>query len=168
VPSLAAANIVPVPFPATSAEAVTPARKEARADVRPAAALEKAEEKVTVAGAVRSREAPGASAKSAGPAALPPTTPPALGAAQSPMLKPLAPAALSDAAGGTGARGLPVGEDKASGKLDENELPGPWLKRLLDLREQGKFKELREELARFRKVHPDVVLPKSLTELPAG
>ena len=35
---------------------------------------------------------------------------------------------------------------------------------LLELREQKKTRELREEIVRFRKRHPDVVLPKSLTE----
>ena len=58
-------------------------------------------------------------------------------------------------------------EDKLSEKFAEDERPGPWLKRLLELREQNKFKELREQLVRFKKAHPDVVLPKVLTELPA-
>ncbi len=42
-----------------------------------------------------------------------------------------------------------------------------WLKRIEELRAQGKLKEAREELAKFRKQHPDVVLPKALAELPA-
>ncbi len=46
------------------------------------------------------------------------------------------------------------------------EAPGPWIKRMQELRDAGKLKELRAELERFKKAHPDVVLPKSLTELP--
>ena len=43
--------------------------------------------------------------------------------------------------------------------------PGPWLKRLMELREQNKLKELRAELVRFQNAHPNVVLPKVLTEV---
>ena len=50
-------------------------------------------------------------------------------------------------------------------ELAKNESAGPWLKRMLNLHAQGKLKELREELARFKKAYPDVALPKSLSEL---
>jgi len=97
-------------------------------------------------------------------------TPQASGAA-APVRTPSADAARSNtqatkAAESAGVRGLGKEEYQASGKADADERPGPWLKRLLELREQGKLKELREELVRFKKAHPDVVLPKSLTELP--
>lgn len=48
-----------------------------------------------------------------------------------------------------------------------DDRPGPWIERMLELRRQAKWKELREELARFRKRHPDVTLPHALTHLPA-
>ncbi|MEP7156357.1 MAG: hypothetical protein ABI905_11330 [Betaproteobacteria bacterium] len=63
--------------------------------------------------------------------------------------------------------GAPPAKFAAGGS---SELPGPWLKRLLELREQGKLKELREELVRFKKAYPEFVLPpslKTLSDLPA-
>ena len=111
--------------------------------------------------------------------AVPTATAPAMPAAPiiattSPLAKQPAPAARQDSArrevhasGLTATAGVSASESRASGKVDDSESPGPWLKRLLELREQGRLKELREELVRFRKIHPDVALPKSLTELPA-
>ena len=51
--------------------------------------------------------------------------------------------------------------------LTKDLRPGPWLKRLHELQEQKKWKELREELAQFQKAHPSVMLPKTLVSLPA-
>ena len=45
--------------------------------------------------------------------------------------------------------------------------PNAWLKRIEELRVQGKLKEAREELARFRKQYPKIELPKALAEMPA-
>lgn len=39
-----------------------------------------------------------------------------------------------------------------------------WIKRILDLRKQGKLKEAEEALAQFRKRYPDYVLPEALRE----
>ena len=180
-PSPAVANVAPAPFPAAAAETVAPARKESRADASVAAAQEPkvVAERTAAAGALRSPDARSVPAKSVLPAVATSAVPAAPAVlAQAPMMKQIAPSAADTALPDrarrdmqtSGAAGLHGNADEASqpsGKHDENERPGPWLKRLLELREQGKFKELREELARFRKAHPDVVLPKSLTELPA-
>lgn len=45
--------------------------------------------------------------------------------------------------------------------------PASWLKRIEEWRLQGKLKEVREELVRFRKQYPNIELPKALAELPA-
>lgn len=45
--------------------------------------------------------------------------------------------------------------------------PNAWLKRIEELRVQGKLKEAREELVRFRKQYPKIELPKALAEMPA-
>lgn len=185
-PSPAVASVAPAPFPAT--DAIAPGRKESRADANLAAAKESKvlAEKVRVAGAIRSAEdvsVPARPVIAGGVATSPvPTAPAAL--APEPMMKQLAPslaaagaapprAALPDRArsetqtsSATGLRGNTTQTYQQSRKSDESENPGPWLKRLLELREQGKLKELREELVRFRKAHPNVVLPKALTELP--
>ncbi len=189
-PAAAVANLMPAPFPATIADAVAPARKEARADARSVAVPEpKAiEEKIAALGAVRSRDAmdaPPTPAVATVPATATPAAPVAI--AQAPMRKQLAPApAATVSAGATvapertplldAARGntqAPGNIDanretfELPGKSDQDDRPGPWLKRLRELREQGKLKELREEIARFKKRHPDVVLPKTLAEMPA-
>lgn len=44
--------------------------------------------------------------------------------------------------------------------------PNAWLKRIEELRVQGKLKEAREELVRFRKQYPKIELPKALAEMP--
>ncbi len=72
----------------------------------------------------------------------------------------------AQSSGTVGVRGFSKDDYKLADKLVADERPGPWLKRLQELREQGKLKELREGIARFQKRHPDVVLPKALTELP--
>ena len=186
-PAAAVAHIAPAPFPATVAEAVAPVRKEARADARTAVVQEAKPvgEKVAVAGALRSRNADDEPVKSVAPAVASPasTSAPAapIAVAQAPAPQRLAPAAaagashapLADAvrsntqaSGAASIRGFAKEEDHLSGKSDIDQRPGPWLKRLRELREQGKLKALRDELVRFRKAHPDVVLPKALTELP--
>ena len=43
------------------------------------------------------------------------------------------------------------------------EPPEVWLKRIQELKKQGKTREVEEELARFRKRYPDFTLPKDLT-----
>jgi hypothetical protein len=167
----------PAPFPATAADAVAPGRKEARADARNTAAPEtkRIEEKVTVAGAVRSREDIDAPAKPAAPMmkqlAPAAAVAPQASVAIAPVRAPLVDAARSNAqapkaSDSAGVGGVGHEENIPSGKADESERPGPWLKRLLELRERGQFKELREQVARFKKFHPDIVLPKTLTELP--
>ena len=64
-----------------------------------------------------------------------------------------------------GVRGIGNEQITATDALAKDSRPGPWLKRMLELREQNKLKELREELARFRNAHPNVVLPKTLAEI---
>lgn len=189
-PASVAAIIAPAPFPAT-AEAIAAARKEVRADAQVGVAPEPKPvgEKISLANSSRARDSFDAPAKPAAAKAAPTPTvaanaaPVAQGAvAQVPMIKQLAtPAAAAtparaqvadaarsntEASASAGVRAFSK-EDKLSEKFAEDERPGPWLKRLLELREQNKFKELREQLVRFKKAHPDVVLPKVLTELPA-
>jgi hypothetical protein len=188
-PAPTVANLAPAPFPATAADAVAPARKEARSDARSDALYAAApeakavKEKAAIAGALHSLDAMNAPEKPAAPAA---TSSPAMPAAAvsvapAPTMKLLAPAASAPQASGAAARaGTQAAKSSVSagirsfsnepypisGKGDADERPGPWLKRLLELREQGRHKELREELVRFKKAHPDVVLPRTLTELP--
>ena len=70
------------------------------------------------------------------------------------------------ASGATGIRAPPQAYAPTE-SFDESKAAGPWLKRMLVLREQNRLKELHEEIARFKKYHPDVVLPKALTSLPS-
>ena len=65
-------------------------------------------------------------------------------------------------AAAVGIRGIGNEQFAATDALAKDSRPGPWLKRMLELRDKHKLKELREELARFRKAHPNVVLPKEL------
>ena len=51
-------------------------------------------------------------------------------------------------------------EDKRAGLLAEP--PAQWLKRIVELRKEGKAKEADEELAKFRKRYPDYSLPAEL------
>ena len=51
-------------------------------------------------------------------------------------------------------------EEKPAGALAES--PAQWLKRILELRKEGKTKEAEEELTRFRKRYPDYRLPAEL------
>jgi hypothetical protein len=50
--------------------------------------------------------------------------------------------------------------EKAAGSI--TEAPAQWLKRIIDLRKEGKTKEADEELAKFRKRYPDYPLPAEL------
>ncbi|HEX9392268.1 MAG TPA: hypothetical protein VF928_13225 [Usitatibacteraceae bacterium] len=66
------------------------------------------------------------------------------------------------------ARSAPMAAPVASARsLAPPPSAADWLKRIEELRAQGKLKEVREELAKFRKQYPDVELPKALAELPA-
>ena len=42
------------------------------------------------------------------------------------------------------------------------EPPNAWMKRILELKEQGKMREFEDELAKFRKQYPDYLLPEEL------
>lgn len=64
-----------------------------------------------------------------------------------------------------GVRGIGQEQIAAADALAKDSRPGPWLKRMLELHEQNKLKELRGELARFQKAHPNVVLPKTLAQI---
>ncbi len=68
-------------------------------------------------------------------------------------------------AAAVGIRGIGNEQITATDALAKDSRPGPWLQRMLELVQQNKLKELREELARFRKAHPNVVLPKTLAEI---
>ena len=155
--SLAPPAYAPRPAPAISAPAAeSVARNESRADapVNPTPEAKRLDEKSALTGAASARDAIGTAPKSAiANAVTAPTavasaaSPTVVGAiAQSPLLKQLEQLGAS-----------------ADSRLQDTR-PGPWLKRLLDLHEQNKLKELREELLRFQKAHPNVVLPKVLTE----
>lgn len=48
---------------------------------------------------------------------------------------------------------------------DKPEPPDAWLKRILELKQQGKTREFEEELEKFRKRHPDFALPEELKTL---
>ncbi len=148
----AAQAIPPAAFPASESVA----RNESRADapVNPIPETKRLAEMAALTGAASAREAIGTAPKSAIANALPApaavtsaASPSVVGAiAQSPLLKPLEQLGAS-----------------ADSRLQDTR-PGPWLKRLLELHEQNKLKELREELLRFQKANPNVVLPKLLTE----
>lgn len=58
------------------------------------------------------------------------------------------------------ASNVPELAEKPAGALVES--PARWLKRIVELRREGKTKEAEEELARFRKRYPDYRLPAEL------
>ena len=172
-PARSVEALAPAPFPATMADAAAPTRKQARTDSRSTEELKSMEEKVAMAGAVQTRkqsDVPATASVRASPANAATTTPPAAVAfAPPPMLKELK--ADTDrsnvhASGATGIRAPPQAYAPTE-SFDESKAAGPWLKRMLVLREQNRLKELHEEIARFKKYHPDVVLPKALTSLPS-
>jgi hypothetical protein len=49
-----------------------------------------------------------------------------------------------------------------SSRAEENLEPAAWIKRILDLRHQGKLKEAAESLDAFRRRYPDYRLPPEL------
>ena len=49
-----------------------------------------------------------------------------------------------------------------------NEPPEAWIKRILELKQQGKIREFDDELARFRKRYPNFRLPEALRESRGG
>ncbi len=185
VTSIPAAPPAASPFPAgvTSIDA----RKEARAEAQIAAIPEanRLAEKNTLADAVGSHDSIAKAPKAASANEAPAPTvvasaasSPTLGAgALLPKLKQLSaaepPRAETTEPRRDHAQAVASGDIRGNGKepiastvaLAKDSRPGPWLKRLMALREQNKLKELREELARFQKAHPNVVLPKTLTEI---
>ena len=172
-PAPAAAATAPaanaVPFPGSSADAGASLRREARADAQPAPVADSKllEKKVAAPESVRANDVLEQTTRARAPTPAPVT-------AQAMPASPARAQALADKsqardayAGASVSGTLAAQASKSAAGGNAVEPPGPWLKRLLELREQGKLKELREELVRFRKAHPDVVLPKSLSELPA-
>ena len=162
----------PAPFPATMADAAAPMSKQARTDARSTEEPKAMEEKVAMAGAMRARkesDVPATASVRATPTNAATTTPPAAVAfAPPPMLKKLEADTDRSNAQASGATGIRAPYQYApTERFDEGKAAGPWLKRMLALREQNRLKELREEIARFKKYHPDVVLPKALTSLPS-
>ncbi len=162
-----AAAPLQTPFPA--AETSSRARSEARVDSEVTAIAEakklRLAEKTALAGAVSTEDVNTIAPKPA--AALAPTvaasaTPPApASVARAPLLKQSASAESSGKLRDQTSAAAPTDA------LTKDLRPGPWLKRLHELQEQKKWKELREELAQFQKVHPSVMLPKTLVSLPA-
>ena len=51
---------------------------------------------------------------------------------------------------------------------ESKESAEAWIKRMEQLLKDGKLKETREELVRFRKTYPQAVLPPELARLPSG
>ncbi len=177
----------------TRKEARADAGAVAVAAAEPKRAREKVEvsgSRIAATGSLRSRDTAdmvaNAPAKPASPAAMPaptaatttaPAPPPPTMKQLAPTPAPAAPspvralefdAARRNAQVAEAEAVRAIGEDKykLADRLVEDQRPGPWLKRMLDMREQGKLKALREEVLRFKKRHPDVVLPKTLAELP--
>lgn len=177
----------PAPFPASDAAV----RNETRSDVHagaPVAAAPQAKrlaENTALASAASSRDAIDAAPKPAIANTIPAPTaaaaaaaPAAQGAvARSSLSKQLAAAApphaetsiqlrdKTDVTAQAGHRALGKEELSPADARVQDIRPGPWLKRLMELREQNKLKELRAELVRFQNAHPNVVLPKVLTEV---
>lgn len=56
---------------------------------------------------------------------------------------------------------LPAAAPPAAVK-EANEPPDAWMKRILELKQQGKMREVEEELAKFRKRYPEFMLPEEL------
>lgn len=171
-PARSVAAVAPAPFPATVADAAAPMSKQARTDGRATEAPRIMEEKVAMAGAMRARkesDVPAAASVRATPTNSALTTAPAAAAfANPPMLKDLkadTDRSNAQASGATAIR-APHPAYAPIESFDESTAAGPWLKRMLALREQNRLKELRDEIARFKKYHPAVILPKSLTSLP--
>lgn len=65
-------------------------------------------------------------------------------------------AAIAPSVSGTASRLQQALADKSS------QSPDVWMKRILELKQQGKMREFEEELAKFRKRYPDFALPEEL------
>ncbi len=162
-----AAAPLQTPFPA--AETSSRARSEARVDSEVTAIAEakklRLAEKTALAGAVSTEDvntiAPKPAAAPAPTVAASATPPAPASVARAPLLKQSASAESSGKLRDQTSAAAPTDA------LTKDLRPGPWLKRLHELQEQKKWKELREELAQFQKVHPSVMLPKTLVSLPA-
>lgn len=156
------AKVVPPAEPAPEPKLLQ--KKEAAAEVSAADALLREK---TVADQVRRTE----SAAVAAAPVPPPTQVAAQAAAPSASMARAAPTAASRAdiaqMDAVKAKDASPAAGKPATGASASEASGPWLKRMLELREQGKLKELREELVRFKKAYPDFVLPKTLADLPA-
>ena len=164
------------------ADTIAPARKELRADSRPVAApeLKAVQEKNVIRGedhapetnvsaAKRVVTSPAATAIAAPGIAAPrereSAAAPKVADSASRQDRANATARNSEQAiASAGMRGLSKDDIALAEILAEDERPGPWLKRLRQLHEQKKLKELREQLVRFKKAHPQVVLPQELIE----
>ena len=116
----------------------------------------------------------GAIATTAPAAATPPTViaspiPPQ--AARAPSAATVAPSAAPLAPQvSAGLRGFSSDLDEKKSKLADKrdeESADAWIKRMTEMKAQGKLKELREDIVRFKKRYPDRLLPKELAELPA-
>ncbi len=155
------------PFPA--AETSSRARSEARVDSEVTAIAEakklRLAEKTALAGAVSTEDvntiAPKPAAAPAPTVAASATPPAPANVARAPLLK------QSASAESSGQLRDQTPAMAPTDALTKDLRPGPWLKRLHELQEQKKWKELREELAQFQKAHPSVMLPKTLVSLPA-
>ena len=81
-------------------------------------------------------------------------------AARAPTPATTAPAVASSSASAPSAYAPPVPPASMADKTDET--PEKWLTRILELKQTGKTRELEEELVKFRKRHPEYVLPEEL------
>ena len=86
---------------------------------------------------------------------------------EAPQVKQLLPQAASAAVAARGDVGSPASQKTVAaapltlaGKA--NETPNAWMKRILELKQQGRVREFEEEFAKFRKRYPDYLLPEEL------
>ena len=86
---------------------------------------------------------------------------------EAPQVKQLLPQAASAAVAARGDAGsLASQKTVAAAPLTladkANEPPDVWMKRILELKQQGRVREFEEEFAKFRKRYPDYLLPEEL------
>ena len=86
---------------------------------------------------------------------------------EAPQVKQSLPQAASAAVAARGDAGSPASQKTvAAAPLNladkANEPPDVWMKRILELKQQGKVREFEEEFAKFRKRYPDYLLPEEL------
>ena len=84
-----------------------------------------------------------------------------LQAAAAPAAAPPAPVIASGAAIASSVSGA-VSRPQQGLTDNLSEAPDAWMKRILELKQQGKTREFEEELAKFRKRYPNFVLPEEL------